>query len=210
MTVAIRPARASDADFLARAILVSQRGHVERGWLDIKLGLSEAETLTFTRRLTLARTRSWWHLSTFLVADVDGTAAATLCAIPARGTTAGARAALEEIGPAMGMDMAAVYRRGSYVSECWMDGDPQAWLIEHVATHPDHRGRGLAPALLEHALAAGKRNGHSAAQITFLIGNEPAQRSYLKAGFQFAEEKRSLAFEAVTGSPGFRRYEREI
>ena len=96
------------------------------------------------------------------------------------------------------------------MSDCWMDGSKDAWLIEHVATHPDHRGHGLAPALLEHALAAGRRSGRSKAQITFLIGNESAERGYLKAGFQFAEEKRSLAFEAVTGSPGFRRYERKI
>lgn len=110
----------------------------------------------------------------------------------------------------MGMDMAAVRQRGSYVSDCWMDGSQEAWLIEHVATHPNHRGRGLASVLLEHAIAAGKKNGRSRAQITFLIGNVPAERSYLKAGFRFAEEKRSLAFEAVTGTPGFRRYERVI
>lgn len=206
----IRPACASDADFLAWAILASQRGHVGRGWLDIALGLSETETLGFTRRLALARTRSWWHLSTFLVADVDGVAAATLCAVPAREAAASAREALQEVGVGMGVDLAAVRQRGSYVSDCWMEGGQEAWLIEHVATRPDHRGRGLAPALLKHVIAAGKQNSCSKAQITLLIGNVSAERSYLKAGFRFAEEKRGLAFEAVTGSPGFRRYERKI
>jgi hypothetical protein len=40
--------------------------------------------------------------------------------------------------------------------------------------------------------------------------SEAAERCYAKAGFAFAEEKRDPAFEAVTGAPGFRRFERAI
>jgi GNAT superfamily N-acetyltransferase len=210
MRPAIRPACESDADFLAWAILASQRGHVGRGWLDIALGLSETETLAFARRLTLAQTQSWWHASKFFVAEMDGIAAATLCALPASEAAASASNALQEVGAGMGLDMAAIQQRGSYVSECWMPGDQEAWLIEHVATRPDQRGRGIALALLGHAVAAGKKNGCTKVQITFLIGNESAERSYLKAGFQFAEEKRGLKFEGLTGAPGLRRHEREI
>jgi len=210
MRPAIRPACESDADFLAWAILASQRGHGRRGWLDIALELSETETLAFTRRLTLTQAQSWWHTSKFFVAEIGGTAAATLCALPASEAAAGASNALQEVGADMDLDMAAVRQRGSYVSECWMAGNQEAWLIEHVATRPDHRGRGIAQALLEHAIVAGKKNGRTKAQITFLIGNDSAEKSYLKAGFQFAEEKRGLGFESLTGAPGFRRYEREI
>ena len=55
-----------------------------------------------------------------------------------------------------------------------------------------------------------KEAGFSRASISFLIGNEAAERSYAKAGFAFAEEKRDPAFEALTGSPGFRRFARTI
>jgi GNAT superfamily N-acetyltransferase len=206
----IRSACESDADFLAWAILASQRGHVPRGWLDIALGQSEPETLAFARRLTLTQAQSWWHISKFFVAEVDGTAAATLCALPASGALADARDALQEVSTDVGLEMAAIQQRGSYVSECWMPGDEEAWLIEHVATRPDHRGRGIALALLEHAVAAGKKSGCANVQITFLIGNDSAEKSYLKAGFKFAEEKRGLGFESLTGAPGFRRYERAI
>ena len=59
------------------------------------------------------------------------------------------------------------------------------------------------------AILAAQR-GHTKAQLTFLIGNDAAQRSYRKAGFRFAEERRSLEFESVVGAPGLRRCEREI
>ena len=91
-----------------------------------------------------------------------------------------------------------------------MQGGEGDWLIEHVATLPEYRGRGLVQALIEHALQAGKAAGFQRASISFLIGNEAAERSYAKAGFAFAEEKRDPAFEALTGSPGFRRFTRAI
>ena len=73
-----------------------------------------------------------------------------------------------------------------------------------------YRGRGLVQALIEHALAAGRAAGFERASISFLIGNEAAERSYARAGFEFAEEKRDPAFEALTGAPGFRRFARAI
>jgi RimJ/RimL family protein N-acetyltransferase len=68
----------------------------------------------------------------------------------------------------------------------------------------------LVQALIGHALAAGKVLDFKRASISFLIGNEAAERCYAKAGFAFAEEKRDPAFEALTGAPGFRRFARAI
>jgi hypothetical protein len=65
-------------------------------------------------------------------------------------------------------------------------------------------------ALISHALAAGKAAGFERASISFVIGNDAAEQCYAKAGFAFAEEKRDPAFEAITGSPGFRRFTRAI
>jgi hypothetical protein len=64
--------------------------------------------------------------------------------------------------------------------------------------------------LLEHALKTGKDLGFERASILFLIGNTAAERSYARAGFLFAEEKRHPEFEALTGAPGFRRFERAM
>ena len=210
---AIRPARIDDASFIARNILASQRGPLPRGWFDIALGWGEPQCLAFVERIAVAPTQSWWHVSQFIIAEVDGKRAASLCALPAAGTSAAAKAAIEAVATECGLgasDVEAIFRRGAYTRNCWVQGGEGDWLIEHVATRPEYRGRGLVQALIEHALEAGRAAGFKRASISFLIGNEAAERCYAKAGFAFAEEKRDAAFEALTGSPGFRRFARAI
>jgi ribosomal protein S18 acetylase RimI-like enzyme len=210
---AIRPARNADAGFIARNILASQRGPLPRGWFDIALGWDEPQCLAFVERIATVQQSSWWHVSQFIIAEVDGKPAASLCALPASGTRAAVRAAIEAAADGAGLDPsepAAIFRRGAYAANCWVQGGEGDWLIEHVATLPQYRGRGLVQALIEHALQAGRAAGFKRASISFLIGNDAAERSYAKAGFAFAEEKRDPAFEALTGSPGFRRFERAI
>jgi GNAT superfamily N-acetyltransferase len=139
--------------------------------------------------------------------------AAALCAMPAAGTGAAARSAIEEVAVEWGLsssDLAAIFRRGAYTANCWIQGGEGDWLIEHVASLPPHRGRGLVQALIDRALEAGRTANYSRASISFLIGNEPAERCYAKAGFVFAEEKRDPQFEALMGVPGFRRFQRAI
>jgi ribosomal protein S18 acetylase RimI-like enzyme len=209
----IRPARPEDADFIATNILSSQRGYLPRGWFDIALDCPEPECFAFVRRLAVASTRSWWHASRFLVAEVEGAPAAALCALPVGGNFAAAKAAIEEVAADIGLEaseLSAIWRRGGYTDACWVQGDDGDWLIEHVACVPAHRGRGLVQALIAQALAAGKAAGHARASITFLIGNEAAERCYARAGFSFAEEKRNAEFEALTGAPGFRRFTRAL
>jgi len=210
---AIRPARTDDASFIARNILASQRGPLPRGWFDIALGWDEPQCLDFVERIATAREPSWWHVSQFIIAEVEGKPAASLCALPASGTGPAARAAIAVAARESGLDASevdAIFQRGAYTRDCWVQGGEGEWLIEHVATLPEYRGRGLVQALIEHALAAGKNAGFERASISFLIGNEAAERSYAKAGFFFAEEKRDPVFEAITGTPGFRRFARSI
>jgi ribosomal protein S18 acetylase RimI-like enzyme len=210
---AIRPARSDDASFIARNILASQRGPLPRGWFDIALGWGEPQCLDFVERIAVAPTASWWHVSQFFIAEVDGKSAASLCALPASGTGPAAKAAIEAAAGECGIgasEVAAIFQRGAYTRNCWVQGGEGDWLIEHVGTLPEYRGRGLVQGLIDHALAAGRAAGFERASISFLIGNEAAERCYAKAGFAFAEEKRDSAFEALTGSPGFRRFTRAI
>jgi ribosomal protein S18 acetylase RimI-like enzyme len=88
---------------------------------------------------------------------------------------------------------------------CIPDTKEDAWVVEWVATRPEHRGKGLVRALLHEILERGKARGHAQAQIAVLIGNTPAQRAYEGAGFRVADEKTDPAFERLMGCPGIRR-----
>ena len=211
MAFTIRRARIDDAKFIARTILSAQRGHVSRGWFDIALDWPEPRCLAFVERLATAQSQSWWHVSQFILAEVEGEPAAGLCAMPAAGTVSAGRSAITEVAERSGLnatETAAIFRRGAYAASCWVQGGEADWLIEHVASLPMYRGRGLVQALIDHALLTGKSAGFARASISFLIGNEAAQRCYAKAGFTFVEEKRDFEFEAITNASGFRRFER--
>ncbi|MEH2531658.1 GNAT superfamily N-acetyltransferase [Bradyrhizobium sp. AZCC 1588] len=210
MATEIRQGRADDADFIARTILLAQRGPRPLGWFDFALAQAEPQVLDFVGKLAVAKPRSWYHVSQFLIAEVDGEPAAALCAMPSRETRDTMRSSIEEVALAAGMSGADIFARGAYARSCWVQGGEEDWLIEHVASQPSARGRGLIQALIARALSVGRAAGFARASITFVIGNDAAERCYAKAGFAFAEEKRDPAFEALTGSPGFRRFTRGI
>jgi translation initiation factor 4G len=209
----IRSARPEDADFIAKTILSSQRGYRPRGWFDVALGWPDAQCRDFIARIAVARAVSMWHVSQFLIAEVDGKPAAALCALPAAGTGNAAWRAIEEVAVATGLaapELEVIRRRGSYTRACWVQGGEGDWMIEHVATDPAYGGRGLVQALIAHALDTGRAAGFARATVSFLIGNALAERAYAKAGFAFAEEKRDAAFEVLIGAPGFRMFARGI
>ena len=64
--------------------------------------------------------------------------------------------------------------------------------------------------LLAAMLDRGRGRGAGAADIGVLIGNDPAQCAYEKAGFRVTGEKRHPEFEAVYGCPGIRSLGRSI
>src|SRR5436190_16744680 len=132
-SITIRPACPEDKGFIVRNILLSQRGPLPRGWFDIALDWPEPEVTAFVERIATARRISWWHVSQFVVAEVDGHPAASLCAMPTAGTGPAARAAIEEVALEMGLsaaDVAAIFRRGAYTRDCWVQGGDGDWLIE--------------------------------------------------------------------------------
>ncbi|HZC44953.1 MAG TPA: hypothetical protein VE243_00675, partial [Candidatus Acidoferrum sp.] len=57
----------------------------------------------------------------------------------------------------------------------------------------------------EGELEIDRRKGRKVGQISVLIGNDPAQKAYEKAGFKVADEKRHPEFQRAVGEPGMRR-----
>jgi translation initiation factor 4G len=212
MVTILRPATRDDGDFLAWVIFTASRGHLARGWFDIVLERPEAFCLDFCKRLVLAEAVSWWHWSLFHVAEVDGAPAAGLCVFGDESVYEASGAAMAAASRGIGLskeEHRQLWPRGAFILAC-TTGEDGAWTVENVATRPAYRGRGLTQALLQRGLETGRAQGFARAQISFLIGNIPAERAYAKAGFSFAEEKRDPGFEAAMRVPGVRRFARDI
>ncbi len=118
--------------------------------------------------------------------------------------------AMAEASDRMGIgraEQAQLWPRGAFILKA-TTGEDDCWTIENVATAPEHRGRGVARGLIAHML--GEMPRPKRAQISFLIGNAPAETSYRACGFTFAEDKMDRDFEAAMGVPGIRRLARDL
>ena len=213
MTVTFRPATPDDAKFLGWVMVMAARGHLPRGWFDIVLRRPVEFCVAFCARLANAQARSWWHHSFFTIAEADGERAAAACAFPDDAPYRVSGEAMAEASDGMGIGTAEqqlLWPRGRFMMSA-TTGEDDCWTIENVATWPDHRGRGVARALIVRMLDDMRTAGTpQRAQISFLLGNTPAEKSYRACGFEFAEDKTAEDFEAAMGVPGIRRLARDL
>jgi len=206
----IRPAVEADMPFLAWVQQEAARSHLPLGFWDLAFPGPEADRLRIVAAIGKASARSFCHWSGFLVAEVDGRAAAALSGYTTPSVTAGS-ALFEAIAEALDLegwsetDRQAMSVRVAPFLTCIPDTAEDVWVVEWVATRPEHRGKGLVRTLLHEILDRGRERGHTQAQIAVLIGNTPAQRAYEGVGFRVADEKTNPDFERTVGSPGIRR-----
>lgn len=210
MEPTIRPATRDDAPFIAWVQQEASRSHLPFGFWDLAFPGPDGHRLRLIERVCAAEARSFCHWSGFLVAEVGGEPAAALSAYDEAPVATGERfmGALGEGTALEGWDgtrLPAMFERLAPFLTCAPEQPDDRWIVEWVATRPEHRGKGLVRALLHAILDVGRRRGHAKAQIGVLIGNTPAQRAYEGAGFVVTDEKRHPAFEATFGSPGIRR-----
>ena len=208
MTLSLREGREADVPFLAEVLEMAGRGHLARGAWDLTFP-EPGERAVALARIAGGEVPSWCHRSVFRVAELDGRPGAALVAFDAGVLDQAA------LGPAvyaafatlgwLPERMAEVGPRLAPFTRCFPDMPAGTWIVENVGTHPACRRRGLVRALLDAALASGRRSGCRTAQISCLIGNEPAQRAYEGVGFRVVEERRDVEFEELLGAPGYSR-----
>jgi len=212
ITIKLRAATPEDAAFLGWASVMAARSQFSRGWFDIVLQREEPYVLEFAKHLTTTKAVSWWHWSLFQVAEVDGVLASAMCGFGDGRVYAESSAAMAEASERMGIpqkEQEQFWPRGAFIVST-ATSEPGAWTIENVATKPEFRGEGATDALIQRELYFARKSGFKRAQISFFIGNTRAERAYTKAGFAFAEEKRAADFEAAMGTPGTRRFARDL
>lgn len=207
MNIQIRPATQEDAPLLARSILVAGRAHVKKGIWEVVIGGTEKECLQFLNLITITTIPHLFHYSQYIIAEKgDGAPVGSLGGYDpsAFGYDSLSRAVPEVIKQ---LDLAENFsknseERSAKVLACIPRSIDGAWVIDSVATSPEHRGKGVAGKLLHAILEKGKAHGHSHAQVSMYIGNEPALKLYRKFGFEIMEEVRNPYFEEHIGSPG--------
>jgi translation initiation factor 4G len=200
--------------FVAWVVMTSNRSHLPKGMWDFNIGGSEEEVLRYLEVLADTETLHWAHYSTFIVAEVDGVPAAGLCGffdgdLGVGTLMAGAAEVNQKIGRTP-EEVAAGWERAKAIMGIVLHRDPKDWIVEHVATKPEFRRRGLVERLVHEMLARGRQRGASMANIGVLIGNDPAQRAYEKCGFRVVDETRDAEFERVYGSAGARMLRRGL
>jgi len=214
VNIRIRPARPDDAPLLAWVMLMAGRSHLQKGIWDIIIGRPEDECLTFLEHLSVTEEPHMCHHSIFLVAEVDGQPAAALSGYDpeylGEETVAPSFPTVMEKMGLTDEDMAPGQQGLAAFMTCHSDPYDGAWIVESVAARPELRRQGAINRLLEEILEEGRRRGFNRAQVSFYIGNTPAQRAYEKCGFKFLDEKRHPDFEAEMGCPGIVRLLRDL
>ncbi len=183
------------------------RSHLPLGIWDVAIPDARPR-LDYLDALLGSETVSFCHHSRFLVAEVDGRQAAALSGYEPAHHVEALDAASDEARARLGWGERFVRELASRMRPllgAFPTLPPERWVVEWVATLPEHRGRGLAPRLLDAIRERGRDCGYSQGQIALLIGNTPAQRLYERHGFKIVDEKRDPDFEAALGCPGIAR-----
>jgi len=199
----VRRASADDASILAELICLAGESPGAKGLYDLFFGGERDYQLDRMRRLVRAQTRTHFSYLSFFVAEVDGVVAAAACGFdPEIRGRKNLVPALRETGWS-GSEIGQAMERFAPVLTCLAEEPQNTWILEHVATLSQFRGRGLAGGVVSRAIEAGFAAGCGRVQVSLLLGNEIARKLYLKLGFKPAGPPRTNPlFEHVMGSPG--------
>jgi GNAT superfamily N-acetyltransferase len=214
MKLTLRDARPDDAAFIAWVQVAASRSGMPLGFWDLALPGADEPRAHLVAEIARSAKPHFAHVSGFLVAELDGAAA---------GALSGYAPTVRKLGHFVGAMNEALERNGWSEAHrrllglritpsltCFSETPDDRWIVEWVALRPEARGKGVAAELLAAILDRGRAAGFAKAQITYVIGNAPAERAYARAGFVKQDEKRAPEFEAVFGRPGTVRMWRDL
>jgi len=210
----IRDATVADADFVAWVMQTAARSHRPLSFWDLGFPGPDAQRLEYLSAVAKAEPVTMAHYGGFIVAERDGRAVGGLSAYDSalKGIDV-FFAALTGVLVAAGWSaehQQLFSERIAPVGTCLSESPAGVWIVEWVAVRPEARGQGVAHDLLVEILERGRAAGYTRAQISYLIGNTPAERAYHAVGFEAVDDKRHPEFEKVFGSPGICRMQCEL
>jgi ribosomal protein S18 acetylase RimI-like enzyme len=206
MTLTLRDATPSDAPLIAWVQVEAARSGTPLGFWDLALPGPDEPRLALIAEIATSTRAHFGHWSGFLVAELDGTPI---------GALSGYAPGVKKIGHFAGAVEQTLERRGWSEAHrrllwlrvrpceaCFSDTPEDRWVVEWVALRPEARGKGVAVRLLREILDRGRAAAFAKAQISYLVGNTPAQRPYERVGFVEIDRKTDPQFEEIAGAPG--------
>ena len=206
MVLTLREATPHDAALIAWVQVEASRSGTPLGFWDLALPGSDEPRLALIAELAISTRSHFAHFSGFLVAELDGAAV---------GALSGYAPGVKKLGHFVGALNTTLERNGWSEAHrrllgirvvpamsCFSETPVDNWVVEWVALRPEARGKGVADRLLREILDRGRAAGFRKAQITYLVGNTPAQRAYERVGFTEMDHKSDPQFEAIFDAPG--------
>lgn len=201
----IRAATIDDVPFIAWAILESSRAGKKQGVFD--LIFSPAEDITKALEALIQHDiKTICHYSNFLIAEVDGEPAGTLCGYD------GHKLSWDKMSEAltqMGCQGDYKERIASYLL-CESEVEKNTLVLDFMITKEKYRGLGVVKELVKKVLLNARLKGFRRAPTNIEIGSIETQLAYEKMGFTAKEEKRSDYYLEDFGRAGITRYVMEL
>lgn len=192
MKLTFRKALESDKNFIIEGIIEAEKSGTEKLLYTTLFGLSEEETIELIAHIMDEEIEGQeWCLKHFIIAEVDGKAAASLCI-------------WVEGSHGMGSGLLKAQAMAYFLDNKWNSAAEKLELLakmqlprlngyaqlECIYTHRAFRGKGLAGKLIEFAVNEHKKNEPHipGCEIQLLGNNAAAFRSYTKCGFLKRQE----------------------
>lgn len=201
----IRTAKVEDAPFIAWAILEASRAGKERGVFDMIFSDAD-DVIESIEKLVVNDIKTICHYSNFLIAEVNGELAGTLCGYDGHKMSWNKMdEALKNIG-----------NKGNYKESisvyltCQPNVEKNTLVLEFMITKDKFRGLGVIKELVKKVLLNARLKGFRKAQTSIEIGSVETQLAYEKMGFIKIEEKKSDCYLDEFGRLGISSYMIEI
>lgn len=202
MTITVRKASEADVDLVAQALLEGSRAGKKIGLFDLVFSTSDDETLQeYLKKLALAPTKSYCHISNFFVAVADGKRAGVICGYEPRIATHEIFSkALEEIG----FDDSYHERIAAYLL-CEGEVDNKTFVLDFLSVSPEFKSVDVYKELIGKSMLTARLKGYRKVQTSVEIGSVESEMIYKKLGFTLLDEKRSEYYKEQFGRAGIMR-----
>ncbi len=202
MQITVRKASDADRERVARAMLDSSRAGKKIGIFDLIFETDDdAQLMHRLSALAVTETKSYCHISNFLIASGAQKHAGVLCGYEPRIATHEIFSrALAELG--IGPDYQE--RIATYLL-VEPEIDRQTWVLDFMMVTPGCEPLPVFEALLKKSLLTARLKGYRKAQTMVEIGSVDTELLYEKLGFEVIDEKRSELYADQFGRPGIKR-----